>query len=292
MGDAGEEALKAPRFEYLRATTLDEALALLAEHAGEAKLLAGGQSLVPAMNMRLAAPAVLIDVNGIATLAGVDVVDGRLRIGALTRHRELIESPEVTARAPLLARAARHIGHDAIRNRGTIGGSLAHADPAAELPACVLALSGVIVAASARGLRRIAAEDFFLGAYTTALEPDEMIVAVEVPPPQPGHRAAFQELCRRLGDYAMAGLAAFARRDGDELRDVRLAFFAVSDRPVLARAAAAAVEGRAVSPETVAAALRALAEDIDPMADLYNSAAMKAHLMRVLAGRALAELAG
>lgn len=282
--------MKAHDFEYLRVSTLDEALALLAGRAGEARVIAGGQSLVPVMNMRLAAPAALVDINHIASLAGLRVGGGVLRIGALTRHRELAESAVIAEHAPLLARAAPFIGHEAIRNRGTIGGSLAHADPGAELPACVLALGGLIVAASVRGQRRIAAEEMFLGPYTTALEPDELLVGVEIPLPRPGQRVAFQELSRRLGDYAMAGVAAVARRDGPALREVRLAFFGIGGRTVLARKAGAAVEGRSASPETVAVAQRALGEDVKPVGDLHNSAAMKAHLVRVLAGRVLAEL--
>jgi carbon-monoxide dehydrogenase medium subunit len=282
--------LKASAFEYLRATTLDQALALLAQRAGEARVIAGGQSLVPVMNLRLAAPSALIDVNPIAELAGLTVSGGQLRLGALTRHRELADSPVVAEQAPLLARAAPHIGHEAIRNRGTIGGSLAHADPAAELPACVLALGGRIAVASVRGRRTIPAQDFFQGPYTTALEADELLVAVEIPVAPRGQRSAFLELSRRAGDYATAGLAALATRDGAKLRQVRLVVFGVSSRPVLARAAAAALEGRAADPETIAAVQRALDQEVAPVADLHHSAATKAHLVRVLAGRALTEL--
>jgi carbon-monoxide dehydrogenase medium subunit len=282
--------LKASAFEYLRATTLDEALAFLARHPGEARVLAGGQSLVPVMNLRLAAPAALVDINPIAELGGLEVGRGHLRIGALTRHRELADSPLVAENAPLLARAAPHIGHEAIRNRGTIGGSLAHADPAAELPACVLALGGRIAVASARGRRVVAAADFFQGPYTTALAPEEMVVAVEIPLPPRGQRCAFLEISRRVGDYATAGLAALAVRDGRKLRQVRLVVFGVSSRPVLAAAAAAAIEGREVGPDTVAAVKQALRRDVQPVADLHHSAAMKGHLVGVLAGRALAEL--
>ncbi|HEY6004880.1 MAG TPA: FAD binding domain-containing protein, partial [Anaeromyxobacter sp.] len=204
--------MKPHGFEYLRASSLGEALELLATRAGDARPIAGGQSLVPVMNLRLARPEALVDIGRLDALRGIAVEKGALRLGALTLHRELVESPVVAEHAPLLSRAAPYIGHEAIRNRGTLGGSLAHADPAAELPACVLALDGRIVAASRRGRRTLAAEQFFLGPYTTALEPDELVVAVEIPLAPPGRRVAFHELARRIGDYAMAGGAALARR--------------------------------------------------------------------------------
>lgn len=283
--------MKPHAFEYQHAKSLDEALELLAARKGEARPIAGGQSLVPVMNMRLARPEALVDIGGLDALRGIAVEKGQLRLGALTLHRELLESPLVAEHAPLLARAAPYIGHEAIRNRGTLGGSLAHADPAAELPACVLALDARIVTASKRGRRTIGADQFFRGPYTTALEPDELVVAVELPRAPAGRRVAFHELARRAGDFAMAGGVALARRDGAALRDVRLVFFGVGNRPVLARGAAAAVEGRAPSPEAVGAAQRALTSDVEPQPDLHNSAAMKAHLLGVVLGRLLQELA-
>lgn len=282
--------MKPQAFDYQRATSLDEALELLAASAGEARPIAGGQSLVPVMNLRLARPAALVDIGRLEALRGIAVDEGLLRLGALTLHRELAASPLVAENAPLLARAAPHIGHEAIRNRGTLGGSIAHADPAAELPACLLALEGRVVAASRRGRRTIAAADFFLGPYTTALEPDELAVAVEIPVGTAARRCGFQELARRAGDFAMAGGAALARRDGAVLREVRLVLFGVGGRPVLARSAAAAVEGRAITPEVVGAAQRALAADVEPQPDLHSSAAMKAHLVRVVVARLLEEL--
>jgi carbon-monoxide dehydrogenase medium subunit len=283
--------MKPQGFEYHRAKSLEEALDLLAARPGDARPIAGGQSMVPVMNMRLARPAALVDIGRLDALRGIAVDRGVLRLGALTLHRELVESPIVREHAPLLARAAPHIGHEAIRNRGTLGGSLAHADPAAELPACALALDASVVAASRRGRRVLRAEELFLGPYTTALEPDELVVAVEVPLAPPGRRIAFHEIARRVGDYAMAGGAAVARREGAKLRDVRLAFFGVGSRPVLARAAAAAVEGRAAAPDGVDAARRALGTDVEPQADLHCSAPMKAHLARVVLGKLLEELA-
>jgi carbon-monoxide dehydrogenase medium subunit len=283
--------VKPQAFEYLRATSLDEALGLLAARPGEARPIAGGQSLVPVMNMRLARPAALVDIGRLEVLRGVAVEKGVLRLGALTLHRELAESPAVAEHAPLLARAAPHIGHEAIRNRGTLGGSLAHADPAAELPACAVALDARVVAASRRGRRTIPAGQFFLGPYTTALEPDELVVALEVPLASSGRRVAFHELARRAGDFAMAGGVALARPAGGKLREVRLVFFGVGSAPALARGAAAAAEGRAPTADVVAAAQRALASDVTPQPDLHSSAAMKAHLLRVLLGRLLEELA-
>lgn len=283
--------MKPQAFEYLRATSLDDALAHLAARPGEARPIAGGQSLVPVMNMRLARPTALVDIGRLDALRGISVEKDALRLGALTLHRELATSPVVAEHAPLLARAAPFIGHEAIRNRGTLGGSLAHADPAAELPACAVALGARIVVASQHGRRTVAAEQFFLGPYTTALGPDELVVALEVPVAPPGRRVAFQELARRAGDFATAGGAAVALRSGATLRNVRLVFFGVGGAPALALAAAAAVEGRAPSSDVRAAAARALASDVEPQPDLHASAAMKAHLLRVVLERLLQELA-
>jgi carbon-monoxide dehydrogenase medium subunit len=283
--------VKPQAFEYARAKSLDEALELLAARGGDARPIAGGQSLVPMMNLRLARPEALVDIGRLEALRGIAVEKDVLRLGALTLHRELVESPAVAEHAPLLARAAAHIGHEAIRNRGTLGGSLAHADPAAELPACAVALGARVVAASRRGRRSVPAEQFFRAPYTTALEPDELVVAVEIPRGPPDRRFAFHELARRAGDFAMAGGVALARRGGGALREVRLVFFGVGTAPAPARSAAAAIEGRATAPEVVAAARRALAADVDPQPDLHASAAMKAHLLRVLLARLLEELA-
>jgi carbon-monoxide dehydrogenase medium subunit len=258
-------------------------------HGDEARLIAGGQSLVPALNMRLLEPRVLIDINGLAELQGVSERDGMLHIGALTRHAELGRSPLVARAAPLLHRAVPHIAHAAIRNRGTIGGSLAFADPAAELPACVVALGGTLETISRRGTRRIPAGDFFKGLYETALAPDELIAAVLVPVAPPGTATAFLELARRRGDYAMVGLAAQARLDDGVARDLSLVFFGVDTRPVSALAAVRALEGKPLLAQA-AAAQAALAEDLDPPEDLHGSGATKLHLARVLLGRALRAL--
>ena len=199
--------MKPVRFRYARAGNLGEALALLAEAPGDTKLLAGGQSLVPMLNMRLVRPAVLVDVNGVHELTGIaPTAGGGLRIGALTRHAELAAAPAVTEHAPLLAEAARHVGHAAIRNQGTLGGSLAHADPAAELPAALLALDARVQITGPRGAREVAADAFFRGLLATALEPDEILTAIDVPAQPPGW--GFVEIARRPGDFALAGVAA------------------------------------------------------------------------------------
>lgn len=275
-----EDVLKAPSFAYLRASSLAQVLDALAEHGEDARILAGGQSLVPALNMRLAEPRLLIDINPIAALTGIERCDGMLRIGALTRHTEVGASPLVARLAPLIHQAIPHIAHPAIRNRGTFGGSLAQADPAAELPACVVALDAVLHLASRRGERAVSARDFFRALYETALAPDEVITAIDVPVAQQGTRSVFIELARRRGDYALVGLAAEAREVG-----LRLVFFGVGNKPVEAGAASAALAA-GITAERIAAAQAALARDLDPPGDLQADGATKLHLARVLLGRA------
>lgn len=283
--------MKAPSFAYAKPRSLDETFELLARHGDGAKLLAGGQTLLATLNMRLSSPAILIDITGLPGLAGI-TTDGRtVRIGALTRHREIEHSPIVAAELPLLAQAAPHIAHVAIRNAGTLGGSLAHADPAAEWPACCVALDASLVLASRNGERRVKAREFFKGLFETALGAHELIAAAEFPVPGKGHRSAFLELARRHGDYAIVGLAAVAKASGESLTEVRLAFIGAGPTPMLAVRAAAAVEGRKPTAEVIAAAQAALAQDLAPTGDLNGSPATKLHLARVLCGRALAQLA-
>src|SRR5882672_2397480 len=222
--------MKAPRFAYARPASLAEALALLAEHKGDARVLAGGQSLVPMMNFRVAAPKVLVDINRIAALTGIKVSRNHLRIGALTRQAELECSADIARYLPLIAAAMPHVAHPAIRNRGTFGGSCALADPAAELPACALALGATFIAAGRKGERRIAAVDFFKGLYATALKAGELLVAAEFPLPKPGDTSAFGELARRHGDYAMVGLAVHGSTRGGQFSDLRVAFFGKTRR--------------------------------------------------------------
>jgi carbon-monoxide dehydrogenase medium subunit len=279
--------MKAPRFAYARPASIAEALALLQKHGDDARVLAGGQSLVPMLNFRVAAPKVLVDINRIESLAGIKVTKSFVRIGALTRHVDLERSADVAEHLPLVASAIPHIAHPAIRNRGTLGGSCALADPAAELPACALALGATFVAASRKGERRIAAQDFFKGLYATALKPGELLVAAEFPLPKPSYASAFGELARRHGDYAMVGVAAHGSRKGGKFSDMRVAFFGVGDRPQRTSGFEKALEGQSA----VDGALAKLDADLEPRADLHASAAMKLHLAKVLAGRVLGELA-
>ncbi len=279
--------MKAPRFAYARPASIAEALALLQKHGDDARVLAGGQSLVPMLNFRVAAPKVLVDINRIGSLAGVKVAKSFVRIGALTRHVELERSADVAKYLPLVASAIPHIAHPAIRNRGTFGGSCALADPAAELPACALALGAIFVVAGKKGERRIAAEDFFKGLYATALKPGELLVAAEFPLPKAGYVSAFGELARRHGDYAMVGVAAHGSRKGGKFSDMHVAFFGVGDRPQRTPGFERALEGESA----VDSALARLEADLEPRADLHASAAMKRHLAKVLAGRVLRELA-
>jgi carbon-monoxide dehydrogenase medium subunit len=283
--------VKAPPFAYARARNLAEVFELLAAHGDGAKLLAGGQSLIATLNMRLSSPQLLIDITRLTQLSGIEVRDGRVRIGALTTHAEIERSPEIRKHLPLLAQAAPHIAHAAIRNVGTFGGSIALADPAAEWPACCVALDAQFVIAGKTGARRVAARDFFRGLYATALRPDEVLTHIEIAVPGPEYRSAFVELAQRRGDYAIVGLAAVAKCARGVLSDLRLAFLGVGPVPVLARGAMAAMEGKRAAADTIAAAMKALAKDIDPAPDLYSSAATKMQLARVLTGRALAALA-
>jgi len=283
--------MKAPPFAYARACSLAEVFGLLEKHGDGAKLLAGGQSLIATLNMRLSAPQLLIDISRLTELSGVQVRDGLVRIGALTTHAEIERSPEIRKHLPLLAQAAPHIAHAAIRNVGTLGGSIALADPAAEWPACCVALDAQFVIAGRAGTRRVAARNFFKGLYATALRPVEVLTQVEIAVQGPEYRSAFFELAQRRGDYAIVGLAAVAKCARGVLSNLRLAFLGVGPVPVLARGAMATMEGKRAAADTIAAATKALAKDLDPGPDLYSSAATKMHLARTLTGRALAALA-
>src|SRR5215470_11559195 len=254
--------MKARNFRYIRPSSLDQACRILAEGGDAAVPVAGGQSLLAGLNMRLSAPKLLVDIGDLKELTGQSYEGGAVRLGALTRHAELLGSQVIQKHVPLLVRAAAHIGHVAIRNRGTIGGSLAYADPAAELPACAVALEAVIVARSTAGERRIAAGRFFTGLYSTALAERELIAAVEFPVPPADERTAILELARRVGDYAMAGIAARARVIDGALLHPRLVFFGVADGPVLAERAMAALAGGRPSAR-IAAAQAALDADLN-----------------------------
>jgi carbon-monoxide dehydrogenase medium subunit len=281
--------MKASAFSYVKPLTVHHALALLAEHGETAKLLSGGQSLMPALNLRLSSPEWLIDIGGLDELRGITVADGVLRIGALARHADILKSSDIAAHAPLLTDAMAHVAHPAIRNRGTIGGNLAHADPASEMPACMVALDAVIVVRDAQCERRIPAGEFFTGIYETVLSADQLLVAVELPAKHPDQAHFFHEYCRRKGDYAIVGLAASAVLDGDHFKELRLVFFAAGDRPLLV-AAAGELVGRPVTPAMLTAAQLALDAELDPEEDQQASASMRRHMARQLLSLSVATL--
>jgi carbon-monoxide dehydrogenase medium subunit len=277
--------VKPAPFAYAKAKSVEHAIELLGRPDGEARLLAGGQSLVATLNMRLSAPKLLIDLNGVGGLSGIAVRNGQVEIGALTRHVQVEHSADVATHAPLLALAMPHIGHVAIRNRGTIGGSIAFADPSAELPACLLALGGEVEIAGASGKRTVKAEDFFKGLFETALGARDVLAAIRLPAATSNARVGFAEFARRRGDYAMVGLAAAAEANGAGLSDVRLAYFGVGATPVRAKKAEAALAGGKID-----AAVAALAGDINPSDDVQASGATKKHLAGVLLRRVAKQL--
>jgi carbon-monoxide dehydrogenase medium subunit len=277
--------LKPAAFAYAKARSLDHAIALLGEHQGEAKLLAGGQSLIATLNMRLSSPSLLVDINGVAGLDGVSVRNGMVEIGALTRHVTLERSAEIARHAPLIARAMPQIAHPAIRNRGTIGGSLAYADPAAELPACLVALDGEVDITGPQGKRSVKAVDFFTGLFETSLGPHDVLSAVRFPAAAADTRIGFAELARRHGDYAIVGLAAMAKAAGEALTGVRLVYFGVGATPQRVRKAEAALAGGSIDD-----AVSAL--DLDPSDDIQATGAVKKHLAGVLLRRVAAQLMG
>ncbi len=287
-----EEQLKAPAFSYVKPASLSDVLELLERYGDDAKILAGGQSLMPALNMRLSSPRVLIDLNGLPELSGIRVDGETITIGALTRHREVERSEVVARHLPLLHQALPHVAHAAIRNRGTFGGSIAFADPAAELPACAVALEARFRIASRKGDRTVRAGDFFVGLYETALVPGEVLVAADFPVIGDGYRSAFHELARRRGDYPIVGLAAHAKVSGTALSALRLAYFGAGETPVLARNAATALESAPYSAAVLAQAQAALEGELSPFGDAACSAATRKHLARVLLGRAVSQLIG
>jgi carbon-monoxide dehydrogenase medium subunit len=280
--------MKASAFAYARATSVANALELLTAHGERAKVLSGGQSLMPAMNLRLISPELVVDIGELVELRGVVVKEDILTIGALTRHVDLLKSPEVAAHAPLLTDAVAHVAHPAIRNRGTIGGSLAHADPASELPACMLTLGATIIARGPSGERRIAANEFFAGIYETALSPQELLVAVELPVAK-NSTHFFHEFARRHGDYAIVGLAAQAIVKGERFAGLRLGFFAVGDRPLLAKSAGKLVDVL-ITPAVLSEVSSVLGEELDPLEDQQATPAMRRYLAKVLLARCVSSL--
>jgi carbon-monoxide dehydrogenase medium subunit len=283
--------MKASAFSYARATSVENAIELLVVHGERAKVLSGGQSLMPAMNLRLVAPELIVDIGDLNELLGIAVRGGILTIGALTRHADLLKSPEIATHAPLLTDAIAHVAHPAIRNRGTIGGSLAQADPASELPACMVALNATIVIIGPAGERRVPAKGFFTGIYDTVLSPQELLVAVELPVARKNSQHFFCEFARRHGDYAIVGIAAQAVMEHGILTDLRPVFFAVGDRPVMVNAGAKLLK-TAVTSALLSEALEGLNEELDPPEDQQASSSMRRHLAKVLLARCVSSLLG
>lgn len=279
--------MKPAPFSYLAPDSLPAALAALAEHGDEAKVLAGGQSLIPVMNFRLAQPSLLVDLNRVPGIADVASQGGELRIGAMARQRRLETEPLVAALAPLLREAVPFIAHPQIRNRGTVGGSLAHADPAAELPALAVALDARLRLQSVRGERWVAAADFFQGLFATALEPDELLTEIAVPPSPPRTGWAFEEVARRHGDYAQMGVAArVTLDDAGRCAEARLVFLSAAEKPYAA-AAVALLRGAVLDDALGARVGEAVHAELAPTGDVHASADYKRHLARVLTRRVL-----
>ena len=274
--------MKPAPFAYAKAKSIDDAIKLLGQ--SDARLLAGGQSLMATLNMRLSSPKLLVDINEIDGLSGISVKNGHVEIGALTRHVDAERSADISKCAPLIALAMPHIGHAAIRNRGTLGGSIAFADPAAELPACLLALAGEIEIAGVTGKRSVKADDFFKGLFDTALGPTDVLTRIRITAATKETRVGFAEFARRHGDYAMAGLAASAKANGKGLSDVRLVYFGVGATPIRAKKSEAALANGDIE-----AAVKAL--DLDPHDDVQADAATKKHLAGVLLRRVARQLA-
>jgi carbon-monoxide dehydrogenase medium subunit len=282
----GAGALKPAPFEYTKASSVEDCLEVLAERGPEVKVLAGGQSLVPLMNLRLARPEALVDVNGLADLAYERRDDETLELGALNRHTELAESPVVTSCCPLLADAASRIGYPAIRNRGTLAGSLAHADPAAELPCACVAVGAELVVRGPLGERRVRADDFFVSHFTTVLAPEEMVVAVRVPVQRAGHGWAFEELARKTGDFAVVAVAALVSLSGGSVDSVSVAVAGVAGRPLRVSGAEALVRGEAPGEQLFAAAGQAVRLEVGSSRSPSDDG-FRADVAGVLACRAL-----
>jgi aerobic carbon-monoxide dehydrogenase medium subunit len=284
--------MKMPPFAYHRPETIAEAVSLLSEYGSEAKILAGGQSLLPVMALRLGQPDHLIDISRIHELDILEMADGKLRVGATVTHARVEDHWLVASEVPLVAAAMPWIGHRAIRNRGTVCGSLAHADPAAELPAVALALDATFVVRSIRGERLIAAHDFFHGFLTTALTPDEMLCEVRFPSTSPWAMCMVNEVARRHGDYAMVGLAAIVEQSGaGTVEHASLSYFAVGSTPIRARTAEAALRGQPLNATSITEAVRAVKAELDPPADNHASSAYRRHVSGVVLERTLRSFA-
>lgn len=284
--------MKPASFEYLRPATLDEAVALLARHEG-ARPLAGGQSLLPVMNFRLAAPPVLVDIGRLPGLRAIEISEAGVTLGALVRWCDIERDPRLATAHPLLAEAVRHVAHYQIRNRGTVGGSLAHADPAAELPGIAVACAGTVLIAGPGGRREVAAEQFFLGALSTVLQPDELITGLRLPPWLPGRRWGFAEFSRRRGDFALAGAAVFFERDAAwVVRDAHVGVIGANPRPIRLAGVERVLDGEVLTPALIAAAGEAARGAVDAGDDLHGSEAYRRHLAGVMVEQALEQAAG
>jgi aerobic carbon-monoxide dehydrogenase medium subunit len=285
--------MKAARFEYVRPDRLETALEFLAEHGGQAKVIAGGQSLVPLLAFRLASPSFLVDIGRIPDLKRITIEPGVIRLGALTRWRDIERNEELQRAHPLLVEAVRHVAHYQIRNRGTVGGSLAHADPAAELPGIAVTCAAEIVVAGRHGERIIPADQFFIGALTTALQSDELIIELRLPSWRAGRRWAFTEFARRRGDFALAGVALFYDSgDGGHAREVRVGAIGVADTPVRLPAVEAAITDRVITETVIRAAGAAAAESVSSPDDIHAPGDYRRALLRVLTERAIARASG
>jgi len=279
--------MKPPAFEYRVAESVEAGVALLADARGEAKVLAGGQSLVPMLNFRLLRPAILVDINRIPGLAYIKDEGGAIRVGALTRHYQLETSPVIAAHLPVLRAAMTHVAHLAIRNRGTIGGSLTHADPAAELPMMALLLDATIQVASPTGRRTVAARDFFLGALSVALEADELVTEVVFPKLPPGTGWGFEEVSRRHGDFALAAVGTMLTVADGKIAQARIAIAGADEKALRASEAEGLLKGRALEPKLLDAACDAARACVNPNTDLHASSDYRRHLVGVLTGKAL-----
>jgi aerobic carbon-monoxide dehydrogenase medium subunit len=279
-------------FSYIRATSLDHLYDLFDEYGEGLKILAGGQSLITTLNMRLSAPEILVDINDLNDISSISVKDNIISVGALARHADIQESSVIKQHVPLLKLAIEHVAHAAIRNRGTHGGSIAFADPAAEIPACVLALNATLVLVSREGERRIAASDFFKDLYDTELRENEILIAIEYPKAKQITVSAFREFTRRKGDFASVGLALGGELDGKVFQSLSLAFFGVANTPVLAKQAAELIVGEAVTLSLIEKAQGLLADDINVIGDLYSSEEMKLHLSKHYLKEVIDELVG
>ena len=284
--------MKPAQFTYIRAESVDQVLDLLERSPGSAKILAGGQSLNPTLNMRLSAPDMLIDINDIDDLKGIEVAEGLLRVGALTRHAEIEQSELVATHAPLLKKAIGHVAHAAIRNRGTIGGNVSLADPASELPACCVALNAGITIQNKHGTRVVRARDYFKDLYETDLQENDLMTSISFPVAGETTVCAFREFVRRKGDFASTGLAVNAELEDGVFTSFSPVFFAVATTPVLATGVAQRLVDTALTKERIRQAIAAVDDDVDITGDAYMSTEMKRHLAKHYLGEVIEELNG